>query len=491
MNDVASANPARRTSNSAALAGTFLLVAATSLALWSWSRVCLFPENAWNDVRLAPTIALSRGLPVYPTAHQGVISTWTYGPLPLLFFWPASWSSTAAGAMEIAAMLNFLVVVVPMAIVCWRWPSVVGRGTTWARTAAFLFCLALWPQRSFDYHQSDNLAMACALLGNLVLIRSTRTAHYWIAAALAVASVGCKQIAIGVPLAQLAWLAIVQGPRSAMHHAWRMIAVGLVLALLVVPVFGAVGLWFVLVQMPARFPWGQGIGAWLVELAAQLGWQLGLPALVMAWFWRSFGRPALLLPAIAWASALPIGITALLKQGGDLNSLHCALLWLPPVATVAACSLASHDSARLSWVASAVVVLLAVNRTTSQSRLALRPQLDAYRTAETIARAYPNQVWFPWNPLVSLYGDGRYYHDEDGLHVRFACRYPITAQLFRAHLPPKIGAIAIRSNRMDWGVARQVLPLHAENRQIGQWTLWLAKEDADLSPDHAAADVKH
>ena len=65
-----------------------LIVAGVLLAVWLWSRICRFPSIPWNDMRLAPTIALSQGWPVYPTATDGTIGTWMYGPLPLLFFWP-------------------------------------------------------------------------------------------------------------------------------------------------------------------------------------------------------------------------------------------------------------------------------------------------------------------------------------------------------------------------------------------------------------------
>lgn len=447
--------------------------AAAWLALWGWSRICLFPENAWNDVRLAPTIALSRGIAVYPTAAHGVISTWTYGPLPILLFWPASWASTAAGAMQIAAVLNFLVVVLPIAAVCCWWPTEPNPRAAWARAAAFLLCVAIWPQRSFDYHQCDNLAIACALVGNLVLIRASRPVHYWIAAALAMGAIGCKQITIGIPAAQLAWLLIRIGPRAAVRHAVRCIGTGLALAGTMIAAFGAKGLWFVLLQMPARFPWGQGLGHWLVELAPPLAWQVGVPAAAMALFRRWFSRPELLLPALAWAFAIPLGVIALLKQGGDLNSLHCAWLWLPPVATSALCTLELRSRFAPAWLVSATIVLLAMGRIGSQTRTVLRPQVEDYRSAEIIVKAYPQQVWFPWNPLISLYGDGRYYHDEDGLHVRLACRLPVTIAELHAHLPRQVGAIAVRRNWMDWGVARQLFPVGTEPRNIANWSLWV------------------
>ena len=64
------------------------LLAATA---WLWVSWCSFPQELWNDVRLAPAAAFVRGLPVYPTAGAGTINTWAYGPLPLLLLGPATW----------------------------------------------------------------------------------------------------------------------------------------------------------------------------------------------------------------------------------------------------------------------------------------------------------------------------------------------------------------------------------------------------------------
>ncbi len=461
-----------------------LLAGAAWLAIWLWSRICLFPENAWNDVRLAPTIALSRGLPVYPAGANGVISTWTYGPLPLLCFWPATWSSTAAAAIQVAAVVNFLLIVVPLAAVCQGWPANGGRQSGWARTTAFLLCVGLWPQRSFDYHQPDNLVIACALLGNLVLVRATRWHHYWMAAALAVGAIACKQIALGVPAAQLTWLAIVAGPRAASRHALRCVTVGLLLAAALAAIFSPRGLWFVLVQLPAHFPWAKGIAAWLCDRAPQLAWQLGMPGIVMLVWRRCFRQPELLLPALAWAWAVPLGMAALLKHGGDLNSLYSLPLWLPPVLTVGLDALTRQGWRASVWVVSTAVAVLAMSRVLSASRMSFRPQVDSYRSGARIARAYPDRVWFPWNPLITLYSDGRYYHDEDGLFVRLACGLPMTAEQLRAHLPRDFAVIAYRDNWMDWGVARRFLPAHAKGQIVQNWTLWTGEKGPprDASP---------
>src|SRR5688572_20620304 len=100
-----------------------VLFAAAMLSVWLWSRICRFPSIPWNDMRLAPSIAFAHGMTVYPTATEGTINTWMYGPLPVLFFWPASWATTAGGSLMVAAVLNVAITLVPLALVCFTWPA--------------------------------------------------------------------------------------------------------------------------------------------------------------------------------------------------------------------------------------------------------------------------------------------------------------------------------------------------------------------------------
>ena len=128
--------------------GLALLVTGVILGLWLWSRICRFPSVLWNDLRLAPTIAFAQGWAVFPPSGQGVGNTWLYGPLPVLFFCPATWEPTAAGAQLVAAVLNVALTLVPFALVYFARPGA-DRDSDAAigRLVAFLLCVALWPER--------------------------------------------------------------------------------------------------------------------------------------------------------------------------------------------------------------------------------------------------------------------------------------------------------------------------------------------------------
>lgn len=455
-----------------------LLLAGAALAVWLWSASCTFPSIVWNDVRLAPTIALAQGRPIFPTANHGTINTWTYGPLPPLYYLPASLATSAGGALTIAGLLNLALTLVPLALVCFVWPAGEGAGDIrLGRTAAFLLCVAVWPPRHYAVIFADNLAIACGLAGNLLLVRARGPRELWLAAFAACAAVGCKQIAVGIPLAQVLWLGLTAGGRAAGWHALRCTAVGVGLLAGAVAGFGGAGLWFVLIDLPADFPWSVVL-ARLTPMAPEAAWQIGVPLVVMVAARRVFVRPTLLLPALAWACTLPFGVMALLKTGGWLNSLHSLALWLPPVVTLLLTT--RHADHVQRWVrlgAAVAAALIACSRVLQTPRLLLRPAVASYAEAEQFAAQFHGRIWFPLHPLVTLYSENRYYHDEDGLYVRQVSKKGVGPEQTAAHLPPAMQVLALHNSWSDWGVARSLLSPDARPVVMGNWTLWLPTEN--------------
>jgi hypothetical protein len=101
-----------------------------------------------------------------------------------------------------------------------------------------------------------------------------------------------------------------------------------------------------------------------------------------------------------------------------------------------------------------------------------RPLTEHYRQAEILARSFPDQIWFPWNPLVTLYGENCLYHAEDGLYVRFLAGHALTLAHARAHLPRQMSVIALPRGSSDWGIALHFLPPNARREEFGLWTLY-------------------
>jgi hypothetical protein len=449
-----------------------LLMAASLLAIWLWSRICRFPSVPWNDMRLAPSIAFAQGWPVYPTASTGTIGTWMYGPLPILFYWPASWATTAAGALLTAAWLNVALTLLPLALVCLQWPARDPRAdSTATRIAAFLACLAVWPELHYSVIFSDNLAVGCGLLGLLLLVRARTPAQLWIAALAGVAAVGCKQICLGIPLAQVVWLALAFGRTDALKHLIRCLACGVGLGGALVALFGWEGLWFTLVKIPTGLGFTPGIVQRLSAVAPALALHLALPAAVMLVARRAFGG-VMLLPAVTWLCTLPFGLAGMLSLGGWSNSIHSFVLWLPPV-LVGLLTTFHSDRIRtgLQLVLALVSVAFASGRLLNEPVLPLRPLTADYRLAAQIAMRNPGGVWFPMHPLVTLYSDRRYYHDEDGLYVHRMAHKPVSPEQAVSQLPPAMHLMAFHSAWNTWGIARNMLPRNSREIPAGNWIL--------------------
>jgi hypothetical protein len=451
-----------------------VLFACALLAVWLWSRICRFPSIPWNDMRLAPTIALSQGWPVYPSAVEGTINTWMYGPLPLLFFWPATWAETAADALMVAAVLNAALTLVPLAFVCFCWPTATSPSKNIVgRTAAFLLCLALWPELHYSVHFSDNLAVACGLLSNLMLVRARTSRELWVIAFVATAAIACKQISLGIPLAQVLWIGMTIGRRAAMLQVMRCVVAGALIGGAAIMTFGWQGLWFTLVEVPGGLVWAPEPVKRMLMVAGELALYIGLPAVIMIVRRRTFAQPTLLLPALAWICVLPLGLAGFLKVGGWINSIYSFVLWFPPVITTFLTAQFPERRLRIAQLTAAVIAAAVASvRVTQEQDLPLRPQTAAYRDAERLVVQFPGALWFPVHPLITLYSDRRYYHDEDGLYARVKANKVITPSHANNHLPSAMRGMAFRNGWSDWGIARSMLPPSSRGSDLGYWTLW-------------------
>jgi hypothetical protein len=487
MND--GAEPLKRTASVYRMvAAGALVVAATFGSIRLWSHLCQFPAMVWNDIRVAPAVALARGGSVYSTATEGVINTWTYGPLPLVFLTPAALADSPAGALLIAGALNLLLIVLPLAAVGLVWPSLYpGRNDAMARATAVLLCVSVWPRYFYETYYCDSLAIACGLLGNLVLIRGQSERARWIGAVLSAAAVACKPIAIGIPLAQILWLGGTAGRRAALTHGARCAVAGAGIAAACILKFGAAGLWYMVIRLPGMFAWAPDPWERLSSSAPELGLHVALPLAVMAIGRRAFRTPLLALPALAWACTLPFGLAALLKFGGRMNSIYSLELWLAPVLTVGLTAAAAKARPLLPLAGAVAAALLACGRVLRADSLPMRPQIAAYGEAVSLARQYPGQIWFPFHPLVTLFTEGRYYHDEDGLYVRIRTRQTIPDTQAAAHLPPALHIVALRNGWSDWNIARRMLPPKSRGEVLGNWVVWGAP--ALPSPGRAVQTV--
>ncbi|WP_221029766.1 hypothetical protein [Actomonas aquatica] len=463
----------------------FVWVGATlAAAVWLWHCWAFFSTSSWNDIRLAPAVALHYGQAIYP-GPSGPPNTWMYGPLPIWLLWPAGWSGSPAAALGVAATINGLITLGAIIAVCRFTPLPSGwDASPRLRWTAALLAIAIWPRAAWQFIQADNLAVACGLLANLLLMRRRSAAGDWLAALFATAALFCKQTSIAVPLAQLIWLWSSRGARASVAHAARLAAALLGWCLLTVTLEDPGALRLSLFQLPSALPWVQDLAARLRDVAPAMGVHLLLPAVAYIWIRRQ-RRSALTvlhLPWLSWAIAVPPGLAALLTYGGNLNSLQGLGLWLPAGLTA---TLAVAQRTRLRRNALWIGVGLAVGLV--GLRLALVPvwvwglNHPRYAQAQTIVETWPEQVWFPWHPLVTLYAEGKRYADEDGLAVRALAGRPIRRDVLREHLPPRFHAIALPAGTPHWSIAYELRPEVYTRHQHGEWGIdvWPASPPPD------------
>lgn len=427
-------------------------------------------------MRVAPAVALHEGISVYSPAGSGPVSTWIYGPLPLLLLWPAGLASGPIGALGIAGAIHILLRVLTLVLACWFWPVTSAPGSVLLdrqrRFAAALLCVLLVRNDTSGYvvFSADAPGLAFGLVALLALARH----QLWFAAAGAVAAAACKQTLLGVALAQVLWLGATVAPRAAVLHAARITLLGAAAGACAVGLVGWAGLWHAMVEVPGALPWA-AVPERLEAHFPYLVLHVVLPLAVMA-IWRGcFLRRAApaLLPALAFLCTLPMSLAGFLKIGGNVNSLHGFWLWFPPSLIVLATGPAWARLGRWGNLALALVAVALASVWLQTSRLPVLPNVQAYREASYLAARLPGRIWFPLHPLVTLYSDRRLYHDLDGLGERRLAGRSLSERHFFAHVPSRRQASATLLP-VGWGLAdprEGRLPPDTPVRTFGLWRI--------------------
>lgn len=452
----------------------WVLPAVVVASVWLWINLCRFPASCWNDLRLVPVFMAAHGVPVYTLPGAGVITTWMYGPVPLWVWSPALLGGTATSALMIAGSLNLGLTVLAVALVCAKWP--VSGATSTIRWLAFAATIAAWPDPAFRFLQADNVAVTAGLIGNLLLVITggePRRNRDWLIAGLTALALGAKQNALGLLAAQLTWLWLEGGTQRALRHLGRTaLAVAMIGAIAVLQ-FGLRPLWFGTVEIASGLPMVDNLPQRLLEFAPVLAVQWGVPLVVLGLMGRrglTEGHP-LRLPLLVWLWNLPLGALSMLTTGGSTNNLHGFQFLIAPLLLVVLTKARRWRPHFYGPLTALLAIAILSLRVVQADSAPLRPATAMVEQAKTIEAALPGEVWLPWNPLVAYFAEGRFYHAEDGLYVRFITGHPVSVNQARAHLPPRFHAIAFPSPQMQWGVAAKLAPTSAQVLRMGPWEI--------------------
>jgi len=461
---------------------TILLAVAVTVVIFRlWTSFCFFPLPDWNTLRLTPTFMIRFGAEAYPGLHDGALTTWIYGPVPLLLNLPATLAAGVVPAVLIAASINLLVAILPVVLAVWTLSLGTGFMARSEKVGAVLLVLALWPNSSLHHIQADNVALAFGLVSQVFLVRARAGGRFsWFLAAFSAAlAVWSKQTSVGLIVAQIAWLAWSMSGSAALRYAFFCAGAGLGLGAGFVGWFGFDVLWLNLVEIPGRIPSASDYGERTQQLWMQIAGYVVLPAIAVIVFRRTVWRrdSVWLLPALTWLCLLPLGVVSIYKWGGASNSLNGVLYLLPIAALQAVRGLAAlRWTVARAGVAAAVLIIVA-QQLRFAPLLPVRPMTVHLEEAALLAEKMPGQVWFPWHPLVTFLREGRFDHTEDGLHTRKLAGVGLSAREAGGHLPPQWTTTAVLGWREE-GEFRTLQPASAQVAHFGRWTLftWVAAE---------------
>ncbi len=461
------------------LFGWALLAAGLGALACLWVAWCEYPVYGWNEVRLAPAFAVRHGINPYPPLGGGPLSTWIYGPIGILINLPATWASSVTGALQAAWGVNAVIGIAPLAVIFFGSRELRARGVAAAGLALALGVLFVhrW---HFVMQVADRCAIAFGLVSCWWLARPGKPggASLAAAAALATAAIWAKQIETFLALAQLWFLFVTAGRRLAgQYSAWLLLFNGLALGLFAWA-FGFANLWLNLVAIPARLPWADFSERLAMQPLPMLA-QLVAPAIALVWWGRKKGWPAtdtesgrfFRIAAMAFATMLPVGLVGYFKVGGGTNLLHSwdyllpalLLLWLAPVQATRSMLL------RVLGITAVALLLRWEDITAVRSK----PYTQDFAGARQLTALYPQSIWFPQDPLITFFTDGKLWHNEDGLYTRYLAGYGVRESDFRRHLPPNLRAVAYPS-MVQFPFALQLLPEFNQRIAHGYWTIYIA-----------------
>jgi hypothetical protein len=433
-----------------------LALSASAVAVALWSALCTTPRFDWNAARLMPAFVLAAGERIYFPPGAGPALGWIYGPVMPAVMTPAALLPTITSAMLAAALINAAFLLGPLLLgvnAVARRAGRAGRERAWLLVACAGGALAVpWIANALVFITADNFLVGLALASCVCLAHAGDSARgRWCAALLAALAVWTKQLAIGVPAAQVLWLVWSAGPRAAGRHAGRLLVAGVALAAVAVAIFGFEELRFNLWTVPSHHPLKGGGEFWFAQLGAlalacvPVAGALGVLSVRLTGL-----SPAATLLAVVAIGQLPLGALGASKIGGGENSFHAIYYFT----AAAGLQLASSGAAVATWLRHRVVAvglvaalagLFTVARQT-EWRLTPAVQLEASRA---MAAEHRGEILFPRNPLVTWWTEGKVYHLEYGYLDQALAGFPPTPARLAAWLPANLRYVVYQDDGVD------------------------------------------
>ncbi len=428
-----------------------------ALGLVLWALICLLPVMQWNSARLAPSFALSRGLPIYALRDSGAHLGWFYGPVFPLWYLPVTVFSNPTHALVASGFLNLVTWLLPVAAVL----RAAGASLRTAAAGTVLGAIFMLGnplmETAFSFVHVDGVCIALQLAACLGLLHATRHATrrgLHVAALGLIAAFWTKQLALALAPALLCWLWHEKRRDLIPPLLFWCAVYGGMFSALVLAAFGPAEVLFNAWLIHSRNQWKlDGLMAFagaLRQLTVSMlpWWPAGLLAF---WLHRTSepaqaaavpadpARPAvrLLLWSALWLT--PIGLTAVLKSGGGLNSVH-SIQYLMLAGLIVLVRQLGRPTRR--WVVATALFafslglqLVGIGKLAVAS-LAVRPLPDrCQEELLELARQHPGRCYFPWNPMITIITERRISPFDDALYCLWVAQLEPPAEKIRAAVP--------------------------------------------------------
>lgn len=428
-----------------------LLAGGTTLAVILWNVLCLSPLIQWNAARLAPAFALARGLPIYALRDSGAHLGWFYGPVFPLWYLPVAFLDHPTTALMLAGIMNFATWLLPVALVLRAAGARPGAAAAGGVLAGLLMLGNAVTNYGLYWVHVDAVCIACGLLACLALhhaLQGGRRAGLPLAAAALAVAFWTKMLALMLVPALLCWLWRERRSDLIRPFLFWCAVCGGILTAAVLAAFGPEQIIFNMWLIQALTPWRGGPALLADELGRLVtaGWPW-LPALALGW-WMGRASPVARLPEAAgrWVRLLlwialwqaPLGLIAVLRAGGGLNSLHSVHFLLLAgliVLTHALAKPARHAGwAGLLWLLTVLIPLLNAGRIALSHSLRWMPDPSQEKLL-AVARENPGRCYFPWNPMITIITEHRISPLDDALYCLWLAQLEPPAERIRAAVP--------------------------------------------------------
>jgi uncharacterized membrane protein YuzA (DUF378 family) len=459
----------------------FMIAAAPLLVCLMFSllvySVIRMPGRDWNAARITPSVALKFGYTLYYPANQGPILNTLYAPITAVAYLPAALGNDPTSAILIAGAINtgsmaFAMLFLLLAL---KGPeqNTLNRSLRWALWV--LGVAAIYSHAGISYAiqsiHADAPAMGMMLVACTLLMLAGDKPSFrrlTVAALLAACAGFSKQIEVFCLPGIFFYLGFVFGWRSAFTFAGLVAAWAGVCVVVCSAVFGGFeAMMFNIVEVPSLHAWKGPKVAILIKSFIKLMLGGGFILLPLALFVvRAFDRCKISVAGVGgvlnqnrWLLLIFAGGTMTIgsvlgevKIGGMENSYH-TLYYLIAGLVVAIwqwVNSTTDGEQRAATIGIFVVAALLMGshleplvNLTRARKIWDNPQQHAYE----FAKKHPGEAVFPWNPLSTLYADGKLYHFEYGIYDRVFSDFHPTDEHFRKHLPANLKYIIHKASR--------------------------------------------